>query len=340
VVESEGSGRVIAGSEAPARPAGEARSFVPFARMASSRPVPLSASLGSSGLGGVRSFSYGPVLGLSANSILLSPFPPVAGAPVTASVQLVNLERTPVTGARVQLSVDGQPLGEVTADVPATGRAVASGFTSWMAKPGRHDFRASVVLGTRRGEATRPLFLNAAGTRGFGNPLTQGGMPGKSTPLGPRTLEPGSRGVVTSGTLTSGTVTSGSLGGAPDLQLTSTDIRFEPRVPAPGAPMTISITVHNLGASPVPDGRVTAVLTADGREHSRRPFLANVPARGAVTLQWPMTAPTGLLALTVTAAAPGDANPGNNQARAAASVKLPIRTLTRPDVAPTTRATN
>jgi len=107
--------------------------------------------------------------------------------------------------------------------------------------------------------------------------------------------------------------------------------------------MTISITVHNLGTAAATDGRLTAVLSADGTEHSRRPFLANVPAHGTMTVQWPMTAPSGLLTVTVTAGASGDANPANNQARAAASAKVPIRTVTPTKVAPattTTRSTN
>jgi hypothetical protein len=107
-------------------------------------------------------------------------------------------------------------------------------------------------------------------------------------------------------------------------------------VPSAGTPLVVSVTVHNLGAAVANDGRVIAVLTADGREVARHPFMASIPAHGAVTLQWTLTAPSGVIAVSATASATGDANPGNNQARAAASVKVPIKTFPRTGVTTTT----
>jgi hypothetical protein len=130
VVGSEGTAaRVVGVPVARSATVGAARSFTPLLRPASSVLVPR-AGLGLAGNPGVRAMSYGPLLGMSANNIVLMPFPPMAGAPVAVTVRLANLDRTPVSGARVLVSVDGQALGETVTDVPASGQAFASGFPS------------------------------------------------------------------------------------------------------------------------------------------------------------------------------------------------------------------
>jgi hypothetical protein len=114
--------------------------------------------------------------------------------------------------------------------------------------------------------------------------------------------------------------------GAVDLQIQTADIRFAPSPPAPGAAMTVTIHVRNLGASAASDGRVLAVLTAGGAEVARKQFTAAVPAGGVLALEWPVTAPVGTpLVVTATATARGDMNAANNQARATVTGKVPLK---------------
>jgi hypothetical protein len=328
----------------PARPVAGTRSLVPLVRAASSSPVSGLGGgrrLGRPGDPGIRSLAGGVAFGLSANSIQLNPFPPTPGAPLGVSVRLTNMDGIPAVGARVQVSVDGEDLGVSTVDVPGSGTAIASGFRPWTAKPGRHDFHASVVAGNRKGDATKAVLVTGpGGTRQIGRPMA-GLTPGGSGSVvgaapavgGPRlggvlpragTLQPGSR----------PTMATPGASAAPDLKLASADIRIVPPAPAAGTPVTVSIQVHNLGAAAAPDGRVLVVLYAAGKEVSRRQFAALVPARGVLPLQWPLTAPAGVLSVVATASVTGDANPNNNQARSAAAIKTTLERA--PSRTPTT----
>ena len=306
------------------------RSLTPLVAATSSQPVRGFGGFTSSrGLGGgVRSLTAGGfVLGLSANSILLRPFPPASGAPVAVSVQLSNLERTPVRGARVAVRVDGELLGEIVTDVPASGTAMASGFKEWMAKPGRHDIRATVTVGSGRGEALKPIIVTGVG-QGLGRPGFVAGQ-GLKQGFGKSALPPGQ---AKKGGFKSMTPSGRSVPGV-DLQIATTDIRFIPPLPTSGTPMTVAIQVHNLGTSPVSDAQVLAVITAGGAEVARKQFTAAVPAGGITALEWPLTAPAGTpLVVTVTATSADDSNPANNQAHATATGKPAIKTMPRTTV--------
>ena len=282
---------------------------------------------------GVRSFSGGRPLSLTANNILLRPFPRAAGAPVAISVQLSNLEIAPVVGARVAVSIDGTALGETVTDIPATGSVVASGFKDWTAQPGRHTVQASVTVGSNRSEATKFLYVMPAGTRGFGRPgfVAGGGFGHAGDRKG--AAQPGLEGKSGSGFQPGfmPMIEAGRLGGAADLQITATDIRFAPALPSVGAAMNVTITVHNIGAAPASDGRVLAVLSAGGVEVARRQFIASVPASGTLALAWPLTTPSGSpILVTATATVTGDANLANNQARATATGRIPVKGIISP----------
>lgn len=92
--------------------------------------------------------------------------------------------------------------------------------------------------------------------------------------------------------------------------------------------MRVAISVRNTGSAAATDGRVLAVLSAAGVEVARQQFSAAVPAKGVVALDWQLTAPSGSpLVVTVTATAAGDTDPSNNQTRATAAGKVPMRAL-------------
>jgi hypothetical protein len=286
------------------------------------------------GMPGVRAAFAGGVMGLSANGILLRPFPPVLDEPVEVSVQLANPDGAAET-AKVRVSVGGEDLGEVTVNVPAGATAMATGFRAWKAANGRHDVRATVTAGARSGEATKAVFVTPMGPRGLGRPVAGGvaampGAPGArpmmttgGRPTGGKAgMAPGGKGGASASGGAAGFQSPRAMPGlaaAPDLKLASADIRMTPATPAAGATAVVQITVRNLGAAPATGGQVLAVLTADGKEVARQQFAAAVPARGVMPLQWPITVPPGALSVTATATAPGDANPNNNLARSGAA---------------------
>jgi hypothetical protein len=295
--------------------------------------------------------------GLTANSILVRPFPAAVGAPLDVSVQLANREATPAGNVSVQVSVDGEDLGSVSVALPASGSAIASGFRSWTAKSGRHDFRAIVTAGDQRGEATKAVLVNAAGGGPFaGRPMggatagtmTAGGMKPGGMSTGGMSTGGMSTGGMSTGGMATGTMTPSRPGGmtpfggrpapgmsvAPDLQVTTTDIKIAPPAPAQGTAAVINITVRNLGAALATDGKVLLVLHADGKEIERKQFPAAVAARGMLALQWPITAPAGALSVSATATATGDGNPNNNTARTGVTTPKTMTTPIR--VAPTT----
>lgn len=315
----------------PVRSLTATRSFAPLVRPVSSQPV-AAFGAGTRTLGGspgVRSFAAKQAVALTPNSILMRPFPPAPGTPASVTVQLSNPDRTPIHGARVAVSVDGVALGESMVDIPAHGLAMASGFKEWTATAGPHEVRAAVSVGASRSEVSKPLLVSAAGTRGFGRPAVVAG--GAFKPGAPRgigspdsagkpgfTMQPGFKPVM-----------GGLRGGpGPNLQITPADIRFTPAQPAAGAAMSVAITVRNVGVAPANDGRVLAVLSAGGAEVARQQFAAAVPAKGLLTLDWPLTAPAASpLVVTVTATASGDTDPSNNQTRATVVGKPPMRAI-------------
>lgn len=322
----EASGATARSAPAPAAPTqvrslSATRSVAPLVRPASAQPV---RGLGAgprsmTGTPRVRSMSAHSPIALTANSIVLRPFPPSPGMPVSVAVQLANLERMPVQGARVSVSVDGAPLGDVTIDVPASGVAMASGFKDWPATAGAHEVRASVRVGASESAAAKPMFVGTPGDRGFGRPgmatggtMVAGGPRGMGAPEtigGPRFGKPGGM-----------KPTLGGRGGdGPDLRVTPADVRFTPASPTANSAMSVTITVHNAGSATATDGRVLAVLSAAGVEVARKQFPAMVPAKGMTLIEWPLTAPAnGPLMVTVTASAAGDADLSNNQTRATA----------------------
>ncbi len=330
---------------APVRTPFATRTMMPLVRPASSQTLPAMGArpFGRPGAPGVRGLVGGAVLGLSANSIVLRPFPPAAGAPLDVSVQLNNAAGAAAGTAQVRLSVDGEDLGLVNVGVPAAGFAMASGFRSWAAKPGRHDFRAVVTMGGGRAEASKAVFVSPGGARGFGRPLPGGASTGvvAGTPSG---TMPGTRGIQTGprpvtplgggAKPTAGAPTMGGApglkpfakppgaGGAPDLQLASTDLRVAPPAPTAGSSAVVSLNVRNVGSAPAMGGTVLLVLAADGKEVARTQLGAAVTANGVLALQWPITVPAGAWSVTATATAPGDANPNNNVARAAPATRL------------------
>ena len=308
------------------------RSLTPLVRSVSSQPVRgiERRRREPGGASGVRALTMNPAIGLSANSIVLRPFPPTAGAPMAIAVQLSNLGHTPIRGARVTVAVDGTALGETVIDVPASGLVMAASFKDWTATPGRHDVHASVTVGSNHSVATKPLFVTAPGTRGFGRPglVTGGGVGVPVESSGAMTLDTTARKGFTFQPGFKPVLGGTPNGTSPDLQIVTSDIRFTPALPSVGAAMTVAIGVRNLGAVPARDGRVLAVLTAGGVEIARRQFPALVPAKGVVTLNWLLTAPSGSpLVVTATATAAGDANPSNNQARATVASRVLIRNL-------------
>ncbi len=296
------------------------RSLTPLVRSVSSpvvRPFVAAPRGLAGGTHAVRPLMAGPALKLTANDIVLRPFPPAAGSPMAVTVQVSNVDRTPVRGARVAVRVGNEPLGEAVIDVPASGVAIASGFKNYVVKQGRHDVHASITVGSHRSEATKPLLVLEHGARGFGRSASRaaGGNPavGKT---------PGLAGGIKPGFGPRAT-------GTTDLQIQTADIRFAPSPPSAGAAMTVTIHVRNLGASPASDGRVLAVLTAAGVEVARKQFSAAVPAGGMLALEWPLTAPAGTpVVVTATATARADNNPANNQARATTTSKVPLKTKT------------
>jgi hypothetical protein len=110
----------------------------------------------------------------------------------------------------------------------------------------------------------------------------------------------------------------------------TTDIRFVPLLPTSGTPMTVSIQVHNLGATAASEAQVLAVLSAGGAEVARKQFTVPVPASGVAALEWPLTTPSASpLVVNVTATTAGDAHPANNQARATASGRQAMKVMPR-----------
>ena len=85
---------------------------------------------------------------------MVTPFPAQAGSDVGVTVRLFNSERTEAKNVKVEVFVGGEKLGEKVLDVPVSRPVIASGFSTWKAKPGRHEVRAVLTAGARSGSAS------------------------------------------------------------------------------------------------------------------------------------------------------------------------------------------
>ena len=118
----------------------------------------------------------------------------------------------------------------------------------------------------------------------------------------------------------------------PDLQILPGDITFLPVSPKAGDPLTINITVRNIGNAVANGGTVRAILQVDGAESTRREFPVTIAASGMATLSWPVTTPSGKTLTAVgTAIIANDSRADNNQAQASTSVAV-LKILTTPRV--------
>lgn len=383
------------------------------------------------------------ILGLTANSILLAPFPAPVGSDVAVTIRLFNSDRLPANRTKVEVYVDGDKLGETTLDVPVARAVVASGFGSWKAKPGRHDVRAVVTAGSRSGMATKPIDVrppHAVGAGGVAMLIGRGSFsftrlamtaadvrlnppapaagspvdvsvrvqnPGGAEVKGVRVelfadgtrlgevsgtiaagkdfvfsgfpkwtpasgqhkllLRASAAGSITEATrdvavgaglvlvkplLTNTTIIAAPSTGTspkvdlrspavtgmtlmiatPDLQILPGDITFLPVSPKAGDPLTINITVRNIGNAVANGGTVRAILQVDGAESTRREFPVTIAASGMATLSWPVTTPSGKTLTAVgTAIIANDSRADNNQAQASTSVAV-LKILTTPRV--------
>jgi len=177
----------------------------------------------------------GMLFGLTANSLLLSPFPAIAGRDVALTVRLFNSDRVAAHKVRVEGFLDGEKLGETMVDLPVTRMVDATGFRAWRAAPGRHSFRAVVTDGGRQASAIKPIDVGTVGGIGAGGVaalIGRGGLAGSRLTLGGK------------------------------LAMVSTDIRLTPLVPTAGADVTVSVHLQNVGTTDVAGAR--AELFVDG----------------------------------------------------------------------------
>jgi len=176
----------------------------------------------------------GPALfGLTANSLLLSPFPALVGRDVVLTVRLFNSDRVAAHKVKVEGFLDGEKLGETTVDLPIARAVDAKGFKAWNAKPGRHSFRAVVTDGSRQASAIKPVDVGPIGGIGGGGVaalIGRGGLAGSK--LGSK------------------------------LAMASADIRLNPLAPTAGADVTVSVHIQNTGTTDVQG--VQAELFVDG----------------------------------------------------------------------------
>jgi hypothetical protein len=199
----------------------------PLARTFQPRPV---YAVRGFGMMGVTLF------GLTANSLLLDPFPALIGKDVTMTVRLFNSERTAAHKVKVEGFVDEEKVGETTVDLPIARSVDVKGFKAWKAKPGRHSFRAVVNDGSRQANAIKPIDVRppgaGIGAGGVAALIGRGGFAGSKLTLGSK------------------------------LAMASTDIRLNPLVPTVGSDVTISVRVQNVGPTDVQ--RAHAELFVDG----------------------------------------------------------------------------
>ncbi|HEU4764873.1 MAG TPA: CARDB domain-containing protein, partial [Candidatus Eisenbacteria bacterium] len=260
-------------------------------------------------------------LRMTTADVRLNPLAPAVGNAVDVSVRVQNAGAADVKGVRVELFADGTRLGEVSGNIAAGKDFVFSGFPKWTAASGAHKLLLRASAGGRIVEATRDVAVGAAimlakpllTTATLVTPTTQAPPPSTQTPIaGLRTT------AVTGMTL--------MMVANPDLQVGPGDIMFLPISPKAGDPLTISITVRNVGTGAANSATVRAILQADGTEVTRREFPVNLAASGMASLSWPVTTPSGkVLTAVVTAIVANDARADNNQAQATTSVAIALQ---------------
>ena len=245
------------------------------------------------GRGAGSRLTLGSKLVMVSADLRLNPLVPTAGSDVTVSVHMQNTGATDMQGVHAELFADGVRLGEATGDIAAGKDLVLTSFPHWKPTAGNHTLLCRASAGTAAVSATRDVSVSASALL----------VKGLQTPTGFKTGF------------------SALLAGKPDLQITSGDITFTPTMPRPGTTVTVSITVHNVGAAAADGGSVLCILFADGSEVTRRQFDASLAAGGSTTLSWPVATPNGRqISVSATASAADDAQAGNNTATAMTSV--------------------
>ena len=180
--------------------------------------------------GGAKSFAMtASLLGVTANSIVLTPYPAPVGADVELSVRLFNSERLPANKVKLEAFIDDDRLGETTVDVPVARPVLAKGLRAWKAKPGRHSARVVVTWGGRSGSAEKPIDIRSPDTIGKGGVASLIGRASFSFPR---------------------------------LTITAADVRLNPVAPSAGEAVELSVRAQNTGSADAKGVRVE--LYADG----------------------------------------------------------------------------
>jgi len=165
------------------------------------------------------------LLGVTANSIVLTPYPPQPGTDMAISVRLFNSERVPASKVKVEAFVGDEKLGEASMDVPVAQPVVASGFKTWKAKQGRYDVRVVVSWADRSGSASKPIEIGSKGAR-MGERMGVASLIGRASFSMPRLL------------------------------VTAADVRLNPLAPAAGQPVELSVRAQNAGTADAKGVRV------------------------------------------------------------------------------------
>ena len=163
------------------------------------------------------------LLGVTANSIVLTPYPAPVGTEVSLSVRLFNSERQAASKVKLEAFIGGDKLGETKIDVPVAKPVLAGGFKTWKATPGRHDVRVVVTWGDRSGSAQKP---SEVGSKDAIARLGVASLIGRASFSLPR------------------------------LVLTAADVRLNPPAPAAGQPVQLSVHAQNMGSADAKGVRV------------------------------------------------------------------------------------
>ena len=156
------------------------------------------------------------LLGVTANSIVLTPYPAQVGADIALSVRLFNSELKPANKVKVEVFVGDEKLGEAKVDVPVAQPVLAGGFKTWKAQAGRHDVRAVVTWGDRSGSAAKPIEIGSKDAMRLGGVVS---LIGRASFTVPR------------------------------LVVTAADVRLNPVTPAAGEAVELSVRAQNTGSA-------------------------------------------------------------------------------------------
>jgi hypothetical protein len=156
------------------------------------------------------------LLGVTANSIILTPYPPQLGTDMALSVRLFNSERVPANKVKVEAFIGDEKLGEAKVDVPVAQPVIATGFKTWKAKQGRYDVRVVVSWADRSGSASKPIEIGSKGAR-MGERMGVASLIGRASFSMARLL------------------------------VTAADVRLNPVAPAAGQPVELSVRAMNSG---------------------------------------------------------------------------------------------